>query len=71
MIYLIDDTRMNDRSLVYTAVSRAKKVCITIGRMATLNGQIRKVSVNQRKTFLREMLSGKGLAMGTPKKRDK
>lgn len=58
VVYLIDDTRLNDRSLVYTAISRAKKMCITIGRMATLNGQIRKVSVKQRKTFLKEMLKG-------------
>lgn len=58
VVYLIDDTRLNDRSLVYTAISRAKKMCLTIGRMATLNGQIRKVSVRQRKTFLREMLRG-------------
>jgi len=58
VIYLIDDTRLNDRSLVYTAISRSKSLCLTIGRKNTLEKQIQRVSVLERKTFLREMLQG-------------
>jgi len=56
VFYMIDDTRLNDRSLVYTAISRAKKVCITIGTMALLTKQIFKQSVTARKTFLQEAI---------------
>lgn len=58
VIFLIDDTRMCDRSLIYTAISRAKKACITIGRMEVLRRQIKKVSIQRRKTFLKEYLMG-------------
>jgi exodeoxyribonuclease V alpha subunit len=56
VVYLIDETRLNDRSLIYTAISRSKTLCITIGRMSTLTGQIKRVKVRERKTFLKEMI---------------
>jgi len=53
---MIDDCRLNDRQLVYTGLSRAKKIMFTVGRMATLQGQLLSSNLQKRKTFLKERL---------------
>ncbi len=57
-IYLVDDCRINDRTLVYTALSRAKNISFSIGQLGVLNRQIRVNQLVSRKTFLKEMLCG-------------
>lgn len=54
VLYMVDEARHVDRSLIYTAISRAKKLCFTIGRKYTLDQQCQRVSMDQRKTFLAE-----------------
>ena len=46
------------RELIYTAVSRAKRLCIVVGKKATILRQIKRVALPMRKTFLREILVG-------------
>lgn len=58
VVYLIDDCRLNDRNLVYTGLSRPKKLLFTVGQMNALRGQLRRSQLKQRKTFLKEMLCG-------------
>lgn len=55
-IYMIDDAHNVDRSLVYTALSRAKKLEVTIGKLQTLYRQCGKVAIEYRKTFLSEFI---------------
>jgi len=61
VIFLIDDATISDRSLTYTAISRSKKLCFTIGRMDLINKHIREIKVKGRKTFLKEMLQDSDL----------
>ena len=42
----------------YTSISRAERLCVTIGSMSTMLRQCRKVSLINRKTFLKELLQG-------------
>ena len=56
VIYMIDNTRLVDRNLTYTAISRSKKLCLTVGEMSTMQRQIQVVKVDKRKTFMKEML---------------
>jgi exodeoxyribonuclease V alpha subunit len=42
------------RELVYTALSRAQTLCVTIGRKSVMDQWCRKVSLPRRKTFLKE-----------------
>jgi hypothetical protein len=56
-VYMIDDSMLVDRSLTYTAISRAKQMCVSIGSLALMQRQVGKVSVDSRKTFLKEMLT--------------
>lgn len=64
VIVMVDDSpgarRLCSREHVYTAISRARQLCITIGKRATLLQQCRKVSLDRRKTFLRELLATEG-----------
>lgn len=55
-IYMIDEARHVDRSLVYTGLSRGKKLEFTIGRMTVLQQQCEKMLLDQRKTLLSEKL---------------
>lgn len=45
-----------DRSWVYTCISRAKKLCLMIGKRTVINSFCRKQNIQKRKTFLRELL---------------
>lgn len=56
VINLIDDCRISDKNLVYTAMSRPKKMLFTIGRLETIYKQIRSSNLSTRKTFLKERL---------------
>jgi exodeoxyribonuclease V alpha subunit len=61
VIAMIDDSGgarfLADRSLHYTALSRAKTVLFTIGRLSELQRQCRKVKVVNRRTHLQEKLN--------------
>lgn len=46
-----------DRSWIYTAISRAKRVCILVGKEATARGFTRTQKIGWRKTFLVERLA--------------
>jgi exodeoxyribonuclease V alpha subunit len=45
------------RNLVYTAITRAKKLCIVIGQSKAIAMAIRNNKGNERKTFLKEFLT--------------
>lgn len=49
--------RVTDRSWLYTAVSRASKLCLLVGPMAAIDGMRARVSIVRRQTFLSERLS--------------
>lgn len=57
-LIMVDDMagRVASREFNYTAISRAKKLCILIGKRATFDKQCRVVSLDARKTFLKEMI---------------
>ncbi|HZT79597.1 MAG TPA: AAA family ATPase [Gemmataceae bacterium] len=57
-VVLIDDQAgfVASREHLYTSVSRAARLCVTIGRLATAHKQMRRQALNQRKTFLRELI---------------
>jgi len=55
-IYMIDEARHVDRSLVYTALSRGKKFDFTIGKLQVLHQQCERMLLEQRKTFLSEKI---------------
>lgn len=59
-IVLIDEypgaRQVCDRSWLYTAISRAKKQCVLVGRKATAEAMCRRAAVGKRKTFLRELV---------------
>jgi superfamily I DNA and RNA helicase len=41
-----------DRAWVYTAISRARKACVLIGRQTALREMVARVKIDKRKTFL-------------------
>lgn len=59
-IIMLDDypgaRRICDRSWLYTAISRAKKQCVLIGRKSTANAMAKRQAIANRKTFLRERI---------------
>lgn len=61
VILMIDSSpgarRVCSRNWIYTAISRASKLCITIGRMGVLQQMCRRPSLENRKTFLQELLT--------------
>jgi len=44
------------REWVYTAISRAKRLCLLVGKLATAHGFCRRTAINERKTFLVEQI---------------
>lgn len=42
----------------YTAISRAEKLCFTVGSLQTINHDCQRVALVNRKTFLRELITG-------------
>jgi len=61
-IYVSDDYRgarfVASRELIYTALSRAEKLAVTIGRWDTIVEDCQREALSKRKTFLRELLTG-------------
>ena len=59
-IYVSDDymgaRHVCSRELIYTAISRAEKMAVTIGRKAVIDQDCRKEALSRRKTFLKELL---------------
>lgn len=51
---------MLQRNLIYTGITRAKKVLVIVGTKKALSYAVRNVTVTKRNTLLRERLSGKG-----------
>jgi ATP-dependent exoDNAse (exonuclease V) alpha subunit len=47
-----------DKHWLYTAISRAKKLCLCIGEQATAAAMVRKSNMWLRKTFLMEDIEG-------------
>lgn len=62
VLSMLDDSNganwVTSREWHYTAISRAEKICMTIGNWNTLMRQGNKVSLTGRKTFLSERLKG-------------
>ena len=54
---------MLQRNLIYTAVTRAKKVCIVIGQRRALWYAVSHVTVTERNTRLKERLQGKTIPL--------
>jgi len=48
--------RISDRAWIYTAISRAKKLCLLIGKEAIAKRMCAKNSISKRKTFLAERI---------------
>jgi len=44
------------RNWIYTAISRAKRVCFLVGKLATAQGMIGRDAIKLRKTFLKELI---------------
>jgi hypothetical protein len=58
VIVLVDPSagRVASREWIYTSISRASRLCILIGNEGVLREQSGKVSLDRRKTFLREQV---------------
>ena len=49
---------MLQRNLIYTGITRAKKVCVLIGQPKALAYAVRNLTVSNRNTKLKERLRG-------------
>lgn len=49
---------MLQRNLIYTGITRAKKICVLIGQTKALSYSIRNLTVSKRNTLLKERLRG-------------
>lgn len=58
VIVVVDEAggRVSGREWWYTALSRASKLCVTIGRRAVLDKQAKRITLKARKTFLAELI---------------
>jgi exodeoxyribonuclease V alpha subunit len=63
VVVLIDDSpgarRVCSREWLYTAISRASQQCVLVGRLPVAQQMTRRVTLQRRKTFLRELLTAK------------
>jgi exodeoxyribonuclease V alpha subunit len=60
VVLMVDDQAgmVASREWLYTAISRASKLCICIGKRSTADRQARKVALAKRVTFLAELIRG-------------
>lgn len=58
VIVMIDEagSQIADRNFWYTAISRARTACVVIGPKSVFDRQVKRVSLNRRRTFLPELL---------------
>lgn len=60
MLVLIDEypgaKRVCSKEWIYTAISRAEKKCVLIGKKSTIDQMCRRTAIDKRKTFLREQI---------------
>lgn len=56
VVVMIDDQRICTREWIYTAISRAKQLCILIGSLSVAYGFCRRTAIDKRKTFLAERI---------------
>ena len=50
---------MMQRNLIYTGITRSKKVCVVVGTMKALGYAVRNITVTKRNTMLKERLAVK------------
>ena len=62
MPVLMNHFVMLQRNLVYTGITRAKKILVMVGTKKVLAYAVRNVTVTKRNTLLKERLSGKLIA---------
>lgn len=64
-IFMLDEyagaRRLLDRSLLYTAITRAKQATFLVGNESVAQAAVAKASIWQRKTFLRELCAPKNM----------
>ena len=58
MPILMNHYVMLQRNLLYTGITRAKKICVLVGTKKALSYAVRNVTVTKRNTVLRERLAG-------------
>lgn len=58
VIVMVDEagSQIADRNFWYTAISRARTACVVIGPKTVFDRQVKRVSLNRRRTFLPELL---------------
>ena len=58
VIVMVDEagSQIADRNFWYTAISRARTACLVIGPRSVFERQVKRVSLNRRRTFLPELL---------------
>ncbi|MGB0600372.1 MAG: AAA family ATPase, partial [Rubripirellula sp.] len=60
VIVMLDDSgsarRVCSREWIYTAISRAKTLCILVGQKGVANSMCKVTKIKERKTFLRELI---------------
>lgn len=61
VVVVIDDSsaarRVCTREWLYTAISRAERLCVLVGRLPVAQMMVRRVSLAARKTFMKEILT--------------
>ena len=58
MPVLMNHYIMLQRNLIYTGITRAKKILVLVGTRKALSYAVRNVTVSKRNTMLKERLSG-------------